>query len=528
MSIVTGRDEADRRPNVVCVIADDTDFDRLGCYGGTALTPNIDSIARDGVRFSEAYCVSALCTPSRYNYLTGQYAGRCTDPAFLHGCPYTEPYKAEHNIFLTAPTPSLGGVMSRAGYRTAYCGKWHTGYPLRMLPVPRFDPDEDPRAPDVSRRLKQHQEVLAERVRRDGGFDYAASIVWGNCESLPLRALRHHHLEWITKAAVDFLDTCRTDQPFLLYMASTEHHGPDVVRSLAQDPTLTPEGVRRDHLDVLPPRDEIRARVARAGLPPTHHTLGLAWLDSQVGAVLQKLREMGADRDTIVFFCVDHNVEPGKATCHDRGVHIPMLMKWPGQIKASSVCDGVVQNVDFLPTVLECCGVSPPDDMAMDGLSFMPLLRGQRSQIHEDLFLELGYTRAVRTSRWKYIALRYPQRMIEEMRNGRRKEAPNYVDSFTHPQSLIGAEYYPAYFDADQLYDLKEDPDELNNLAGDPAHADVLAEMKERLKGYLDTFTHPFDLDDVQFLNSESFRRLAEASRSIGTEHISWWRRPDR
>ena len=82
-------------PNVVCFIVDDTDFTRLGCYGGTPLTPSIDSIAREGVRFTRAFCSSSLCTPSRYNYLTGQYVGRCSEPAFLHDCPYNEVYRAE-------------------------------------------------------------------------------------------------------------------------------------------------------------------------------------------------------------------------------------------------------------------------------------------------------------------------------------------------------------------------------------------------------------------------------------------------
>lgn len=514
------------RPNIVCIIADDTDFDKLGCYGGTPLTPNIDSIARDGVRFTEAYCVSSLCTPSRFNYLTGQYAGRCADPAFLNGCPYTGPYKAEHNIYLTEVNPSIGRIMRAAGYRTGYCGKWHTGYPHNMLPVPWFDPEEDPAAAAVGARLRQHQDVLARRVRRDGGFDCAAGIVWGNCESMPLRALRYHHLEWIAQGALDFLDTCTPDQPFLLYMASTEHHGPSVVKTLDRDPTHTPEGPRTDHLNALPSRAEVKARVARACLNPTHDTLGLAWLDSQVEAVLRKISDMGAEENTIFFFCVDHCVEPGKATCHDKGVHIPMLMKWPGELAAGSVCEGTVQNIDFLPTILELCGLGSPSDVTLDGRSFVPLLRGEKSEIRDDQFLELGYTRAVRTKKWKYVALRYPPRMIERMRSGEMLRAPNYVNRFSHPQSLIAAEYYPGYFDADQLYDLENDPRELKNLAAEPACADVLADMKARLRGYLDIFRHPFDLDDVEFLNSPRFRELAAETRKIGTEHIPWWHGP--
>jgi arylsulfatase A-like enzyme len=514
------------RPNVVCIIADDTYFNKLGCYGGTPLTPNIDSIAREGVRFTEAFCTSSLCTPSRFSYLTGQHVGRCADPAFLHDCPYTEPYRAEHNAYLTEANPSIARILGAAGYRTGYFGKWHTGYPHNMLPLPRFDPTEDPAAPDVSARLRERQDVLDERVRRDGGFDAAGSIVWGNCESLPLRVLRCHHLEWITKGALDFLDACASDQPFLLYMASTEHHGPNVPESLDSDPAHTPEGLRTDHLDALPSRDEIRARVDRGGFVPDHDTLGMAWLDRQVEAVLKKIKEMGVEENTIFFFCVDHSVEPGKATCHDLGVHIPMLMKWPGELAAGSVCRGTVQNIDFLPTVLDLCGVKLPSDVPFDGHSFLPILRGEVDEIREDQFFELGFTRAVRTKKWKYIALRYPQRMIEGMRGGELLRAPNYVNKFTHPQSRIAPEYYPSYFDADQLFDLQNDPKELNNLAADLAYADVLVEMKARLQRHLDLFRHPFDLDDVEFLNSPRFRELADETRKIGTENISWWHGP--
>jgi hypothetical protein len=133
----------DRPPNILFIISDDTDFRDIACYGGQTLTPHIDRLAREGMVFRQAYCESSVCTPSRYYYLTGQFAGHCTDPGFRGENPLDEPYRVAWNTCINETIPTVASLLRAGGYRTGYAGKWHTGRPLRELPIPRFSPDDD-------------------------------------------------------------------------------------------------------------------------------------------------------------------------------------------------------------------------------------------------------------------------------------------------------------------------------------------------------------------------------------------------
>ncbi|MBN1246567.1 MAG: sulfatase-like hydrolase/transferase [Anaerolineae bacterium] len=513
----------DRRPNIVCIMPDDTDFVWLSCYGGRTPTPNIDRIATEGVRFDQMYCSAAACTPSRYSYLTGHYAGRCPDPHFLAQNPTHEPYAVAWNTVLNAGMPSLGKVLQANGYRTGISGKWHCGRPRHELGLPELAPGADLDDPQIDAQLRAYQEILQGEVRCTGGFDVATSVVWGNNESFPVRALQQHNLEWITQGALDYLDTCTDEQPFFLYITPTAFHGPPHDESYEMDERYTQGGKREQGFDCHPPRSEMRARLAARGLPYNHDTVGITWIDDQVGAILAKLQEMDVLDNTIVIFKVDHNTETGKGTCHQDGVRIPLVMRWPGVVDAGTVCTARVQNVDFAPTVFAIAGIAPPAEMHLDGTSWLPLLQGEIDAVHEDLFFEFGYARAVLYQNWKYIALRYPQHLLDAMASGELGEAPNHINQRLQGQMNVAIQTYPAYFDPDQLFNLEDDPGETHNLAGDPACAAVLAMMQQRLQAYLETFEHPFDLTVPDFMRTERYRELCDETRKIGTGHLSWW-----
>ena len=183
---------------------DDTDFVWLSCYGGRTPTPHIDSIAQRGARFDAMYCSASACTPSRYSYLTGHYAGRCPDPHFFSVNPPDEPYNVAWNAVLNASIPSLPGVLHANGYTTGISGKWHVGCPRKELPLPELHPDDDPDDFVIDAKLHAYQRVLQEEVKRTGGFDYAACIVWGNNEGFPVRKLREHNIEWTTQGRPGF------------------------------------------------------------------------------------------------------------------------------------------------------------------------------------------------------------------------------------------------------------------------------------------------------------------------------------
>lgn len=523
-------------PNIVWIIPDDTNHRMLGFGGGAVLSPNLDSIARNGVVFRQFHCSAPACGPSRYTYFTGHYGGRCpTDEFRREGPEADEPYRLFFNTCLDPDKElSVGRALQQAGYRTGHVGKWHIdASPEDVAALPGFDPDDDPRDPAVAAKMAMHQAQLCEIVRK-AGFDYARRVVWGNYQTLPQKA-RNHNIEWITKGALDFIDQCAPGEaPFFLSMATTTIHGPNHVSSLLADPHLTPAGYADDHLGCQASRQSLYERLSQAeGVKFNSTTAGVLWMDDAVGAVLDKLRALGLERNTLVIFSGDHGPSlGGKFTTYQRGTRIPSIAQWPARIPAGRVVDELTQNIDFLPTLLEAAGAGAPESLTLDGRSLLPLLTGAQDDLpgRDDLYFEFGYTRAVRTRRWKYIAWRLPRQVINDLQSGEREALCTHygrpLPSDRVEPSLITASLvaYPHYFDPDQLYDLESDPYERRNLAGDEQFAPVLAEMRARLCKYLDTFDRPFPLDDLHgFYASERFQELrAKVAERVARERDPW------
>ncbi len=513
------------RPNIVVIFSDEAAPGYLGRYAGDFLTPKLDSLAAEGVRFNQAYCTASVCAPSRFSVFTGQYPGRSTHPGFLGSQPVTRPYCITWNPGITLETPTVARFLSEAGYYTGFVGKW--GVTLadsnEDWDIPRFSRDDDPDDPEVNRRLRRHQEIYQERIKRTGGFEYAASVMAGNRKH-PLPHFNFHPFEWMTRGALDFIEEAAAgDRPFFLYTAPTATHGPDHAREFGVDPRYTPEGKRERPFTCYPSRESLRRRLLNADMPVDYEHCGMLYLDEHVGAILAKLREVGAAANTLVIYVPDHNVEPGKATCFQRGVHVPMLMRWPGRIPAGAVTDEMVQITDILPTCLEAAGASPPPGYRGDGRSVLRAARGGSLSGRDHLYFEIGVARAVLKGRYKYIAYRYRAEALRQMKSGEVDVALDQMESPRQGHSSVAIRYFPHYFDPDQLYDLARDPYEQHNLAGDPRYADVLADVRATLKAKLETFRHPYDLAVPEFMNSERFEQLVEARRALGTSHVGWW-----
>ncbi|MGD2175581.1 MAG: sulfatase-like hydrolase/transferase [Candidatus Brocadiaceae bacterium] len=511
-----------RPPNILCIVSDEMAPGYLGCYGGEALTPHLDSLARDGVRFDEAYCVSAVCAPSRFTILTGLYPGHCTHPGFLSSQPTARPYLISWNTGITRDTPCIPRLLSEAGYYTGFVGKY--GVPFAdsnaEWDIPKFHREDDPDDPEVDRRLRRYHEICVERVKRSAGFDYAAGVMPGNVHN-PIPELHHHQFEWITEGALEFLDRAAArGDPFFLYAATTAVHGPNHVDDLDADPRYTLEGKREEPFTCHPPRRSIPERLRAAGLPVDVRHVGMTFLDDHVGALLGKLRELGLDGNTLVLFLADHNVEPGKATCYQRGVHVPMLMKWTGRVAPGTVTQQRVQFVDVVPTLLEAAGLAPPD---LDGRSFLATATDGSPLPRELLYFEMGVARAILKDRYKYIAVRYRPDAIARMKEGRVNVALDWLEQPNQVHSQIAMCYFPDYFQPDQLYDLSADPYEQRNLSEDPEHADVLRDLRAALAAELEQFEHPYDLAVPSFVRSEQYRRLVEKRLARGTAGVGWW-----
>jgi arylsulfatase A-like enzyme len=338
--------------------------------------------------------------------------------------------------------------------------------------------------------LDKNQERMVEIIKQYG-FDSVSNVYFGNLEQLLCRAMVFHNMEWVTKGALDFIEQNK-DHSFFLHVATTLHHAPNPGESLLADPRVTGAGISDEPLDVMPPRGTIPARLQKAGLSP--NSAACTWLDDGIGAILNKLETLGLADDTAIFLFSDHNPE-AKATLYEGGVRTPFLMRWKKGIAPGQTCNALVQNIDIVPTILDICGVSEAAGMDVDGTSILPVLRGQEETTHDDLFFEIGWSRAVRTERYKYIAVRVPRDYSVKIPQGTPRpeelRRPWHVGVCV-PYQVRASKRYPGYWDVDQLYDLKKDPGEQNNLAGDPEYGDILGVMKRRLIAHLQRFPNRF------------------------------------
>lgn len=355
------------RPNVVLINADDLGVNDLGCYGRKDhTTPYLDKLATRSLRFTSAYCAQPICSPSRAALMTGKAPARLHLTTYLPGRPDTKAQKLLHPKIrqqLPLEEKTLAEVFKEAGYTTGCVGKWHLGG-KGFLP-------------------------------RQQGFDVELGAKGNTTPSATEGGKGEYEL---TRQALSFLDAHR-DRPFLLYLAHNNPHIP-----LAAKPDLV-----RKHRDAFNPV----------------YAACIETLDDAVGQVLAKLDELKLAEKTIVIFTSDnggvhvpelkedpptHNTpfRAGKGFVYEGGLRVPLIVRWPGKIKPG-VTDVPVVNTDFLPTLAELAGVTPPSDL--DGVSFTGLLLGTGTPKLRTLYWHFPHYNnqggrpagAVREGDWKLV-----------------------------------------------------------------------------------------------------------------------------
>ncbi len=483
-----------RRPNIIIFHTDDQDFNTLSCYGYDVLTPHADALASSGICFERGYTTTGVCTASRYALVTGMYPSRCLSRSFKdqYAGKIAEP---SFNTRFDGGEHTIASVMKSAGYATGFVGKWDLGgFNFKRKQYPRSEfwaaawradsDDADPSDPEISAILERDHENMQKTIK-SFGFDYAEAIT-NNPESWANRALNYHNPEWITDRALKFISEKR-DNPFFLYMNHTLHHIPHPQESLLTgDPRMTQGGYLDRVPDCMPPRREIFERVKKEGYRP--ETAYCTWMDESLGAVLKRLGELGISDDTLIIFFSDNNV-PAKATIYEDGVRVPAIARYPRMIRGGQRSQALLQNIDFAPTAFELAGEKAPSDMHLDGRSLVPLLDGSAERVHDELFFEIGWSRAVCTERWKYLALRQTEEALEERK---KKGGFLYHGRALTPHQHNALLWHPSFLEPDQLYDLPNDPHEVVNFSHTPEFAPVLDDMKGRLGGWLRTFDYPF------------------------------------
>ncbi len=354
-----------RRPNIVVILADDMGYGDLPTYGNAhARTPNLDRLAAEGLRFTDFYVSSPLCTPTRVGLLTGRQPERVGLNYLVQaGSTFT------HGLSLSETT--LSEALHAAGYATGIFGKWHLGFDEQYWPNKRgfdeFFGTLGGNADYYKHTYRTGDKYMYRNEQPDDPEGYLTTL--------------------FTQEAVRFIED-RRDQPFFLYMPYTAPHGPYQAPDeyLARFPDL-----QGDHR--------------------TYHAM-IAALDDGVGAILDTIGELGLDEDTFVFFFSDNGgvtrvasnapLRGAKNTIWEGGLRVPAIARWPGRIPAARTTDELATSLDLFPTVLKLAGVEPPD-IRLDGRSILPLLRGRGPSPHRSLFWCWRDEFLMRQGRWKLI-----------------------------------------------------------------------------------------------------------------------------
>ena len=428
---LAGPTAAADRPNIVVVLVDDLRHDGLGCTGHPfAKTPNIDRLAAEGVKFTNAFVSLPLCSPSRSSFLTGKYA---------HSTGVTDNTDRSALSHRLVTFPKL---LHDAGYATAYVGKWHMG--TDDTPRPGFDRWVSFRGQGVF--TDPPLNIDGERVKATG---YMTDI------------LNEHAVEFVKKQS--------KEKPFCLYLAHKAVHGPFTPADRHKDLYVgakfpPPASANDDRSDKPAVRENALKPAPKKPAPKEdfgvmrNQMRCMASIDEGIGALRQALADGGHESNTLFVFTSDNGYFWGehgglgdKRWAYDESIRIPLIARFPKLAKPGVVAPQLVMNVDLAPTVLNLAGVKVPTDV--HGRSLVPLLKGDssgwRTSILTEYFQEKAFPRtptwrAVRTDAWKYI--RYPDR-------------PEW----------------------DELYDLAADPHERKNRIGDPAAKDRLAGLKAEL-----------------------------------------------
>jgi len=359
-----------RKLNVVFILIDDLGWADLGCYGSTFHeTPNLDRLAREGLRFTDAYAACPVCTPTRVSIMTGKYPARIDITNWFYGQINKKLKGAPYIQQMPLEEVTLGEAFKAAGYTTCFVGKWHMGRE-------GFWPE-------------------------DQGFDiniggWSAGSPAGGYFSpyrnprLPSGPKGEYLTDRLNAEALKFLDA-HGDQPFLLYLSHYTVHTPIqgkadyVAKYRAKAAKLPPP----DGLAFVPEG----ASVAKQRQDHAVYAAMVQSMDESVGRILDKLDALGiADRTAIVFMSDNgglstHRGAPtsnlplraGKGWVYEGGIREPMMIKWPGVTKPGSVCRHPVISTDFYPTLLEMAGLPPRPDQHRDGASLVPLLKGAAS-----------------------------------------------------------------------------------------------------------------------------------------------------
>ena len=487
------------KPNILLILIDDQDLDEIGAYGGKVYTPNMDRLASEGIKFNRAYVSSSVCTPSRYSFLTGRFAGNSYSKLYQKEIGKGNQGFPGFNIALENDKMNVAHVLSKSGYVTGFVGKYHLTskhdqpemYEGDDVFIEGFKEGSAEKGKSISEvsDIFAHNEAWGRNSLKNVGFDWAKNIYEGNV-SKPFSV---HNPEWTTSAVLEFLEE-KQDKPFFLQYCPTLLHGPDNQWVNSYDfPDQTGAGLVKAQSSVMQKRKELKEKLIEQGYNPDSGDWGIAWIDATIGDILNKLDELGIAENTLVIFAPDHGSTDKAGLFSLNGVQIPLIMRWPLGIQAGIESEALVQNIDLAPTYFELAKAEVPKNYHIDGRSLVSLFEnGKTKKWRDHLYFEMGNARAVMTEDLKYIALRYSKEQIQKIKLAEPEQLPKLMAPIQRLGIGTRGAIHPGFWDEDQLYNLNSDPREWNNLAYNPDHQKELAKMKKLLTNEIENIGRPF------------------------------------
>lgn len=429
-------------PNLLFILTDNHGAWTLGCYGNKEIrTPNIDRIATEGMLFTRAYCNNSVCSPSRATFLTGLIPSQHGVHAYIPNAAQIGP-QAYSTIreFRTLPK-----ILAEAGYTCGLSGKWHLGDNLHP------------------------QEGFTYWFTKAGGHTttfYNDDMIWqGKIYKEP-----KYTTEAITDHAIEFLEQNR-DHPFFLYLAYNGPYG--LGKVVAEEHRNRHTAYYADkNMDSFP-REKVNPWLKENRFAVNNvkamrsYAAAVSGVDDGVGRVMETVKRLGLDTNTLVVFSADQGLNAGHGGYWGMGDHsrpintqeatvrIPLIFRQPGEIPAGKTCEFMVANYDFLPTVLDWLGMKDktPASPPSPGKSFGPALRGQDMPWENTIYHEFENTRMIRTPKWK-LTVRHP-------------------------------------FGPDELYDMEHDAGETDNLVHAPEYSAVQRELRTKLNKFFAEYADP-------------------------------------
>ncbi len=400
-----------QKPNIVFILADDLGYAELGCYGQEKIkTPNIDKLAKEGMRFTQHYSGNPVCAPSRCTLMTGLHTGHSQvrgnkqvggDEGWVLGSTVGGQWPLEEG------TVTVAKLLQKAGYKTGAFGKWGLG---------RAGTTGDPN--------KQGFDYFYGYICQRQAHTFYPNHLWRNGEVEQLKEnengqKKQYSHDLICGEALKFVRRNK-ERPFFLYVPSTIPH---VALEVPDDSLAEYKGKWDD-----PAYDGKKGYVKHEN-PRACYAAMVTRLDREVGRIMSLLKELKLDKNTLVIFSSDNGptyaggadseffesakpLRGLKGSVYEGGVRVPFIARWPGKIKAGSTSDHVSAFWDFLPTCCEMLDFKAPADI--DGISMLPTLLGKPKQQkqHELLYWELGGRQGIRMGDWKAVCTR-PGRKIE-------------------------------------------------------------------------------------------------------------------